>query len=158
MARETFEGGEEVSKSDLPSGFKEDIQSVVVLAVTLGWKLIITSTASMTIISPDENKRLHFSNRRNSGPINRIRRTVIKYGDPDKIKTMAALGSSAITDNEYNTVVSAMLTDEDFVSFATPDMEPARERHQKEEPPVAKKRAAKKQALFSNILTKSLAT
>jgi len=76
---------ETFDKSLIPNHFKTEVREVMEVAVLLGWKLHVTGNQSVTIISPQEEKKYHFSSRRNSGPLTRIRKDVVKFADPDKL-------------------------------------------------------------------------
>ena len=141
MARQVFEGGSDVSQRDLPDGFKQDIKALVAYAVAVGWRLTVTSNAGMTIVSPDENKKLHFSNRRSSGPLQRLRRTIDKYADPGRVEYMHNIMSSDLTDDQYIEMMSPLLADSN-IEFATPDQE---------EEPVKKRKAAPRPAAAKKV-------
>lgn len=76
-------------KSVIPRAYAKDIVETVVGAVHLGWRLYINGS-SMTLEAPESanapqgKRRIHFSTRRNSGPIQRLRAQIAKYGDPVK--------------------------------------------------------------------------
>lgn len=84
---QTFTAADNVAAGDLPAGFKQDVKQAVAMAVALGWKLIVSGKESMTIVAPppNEHKKYHLTKRRNSGPIQRIRKDIIKYADPLKL-------------------------------------------------------------------------
>lgn len=93
-------------KAVIPGGYAKDIRETVAGAVALGWRLYINGT-SMTIEAPEsanapENKRrLHFSTRRNSGPITRLRKQISKYGDPVKLGLIQSM-SEGVVPNDLN--------------------------------------------------------
>jgi hypothetical protein len=101
-------------KSFIPNSFKREVRETIVLAVSLGWKFHVTGDQSATIISPrpeDHPKKYHFStNRRSSNSITRIRRDVVKYGDPEKVEvayTAASLRDMGL-DGEAQALVRSL--------------------------------------------------
>jgi hypothetical protein len=128
---------ENFDKRELPKGFKPEIQNLVAMAVTLGWRLIITSNAGLTLVSPNEIKRIHLSSKRRSGPVKRLVRDIVKFGDPARVSLVTDLSSLPISDDEYGALVVSVLSDlgDDMdVSWQTPEDEP-------EEAPVTRRRA-----------------
>lgn len=77
-------------KNVIPNGFSKEVKDTVSGAVHLGWTLYINGGSNMTLEAPEsanapQNKsRIHFSTRRNSGPIQRLRAQIAKYADPMK--------------------------------------------------------------------------
>ena len=128
---------ENFDKRELPKGFKPEIQNLVAMAVTLGWRLIITSNAGLTLVSPNELKRIHLSSKKRSGPVKRLVRDIVKFGDPLRVNLVTDLSSLPISDEEYGTLVTQVLSDlgsDMDVSWQTPEDEP-------EEAPVTRRRA-----------------
>lgn len=128
---------ENFDKRELPKGFKPEIQNLVAMAVTLGWRLIITSNAGLTLVSQNDAKRIHLSSKRKSGPVKRLVRDIIKFGDPVRVNLVTDLSALPISDEEYGTLVANVLSDlgDDMdVSWQTPADEP-------EEAPVTRRRA-----------------
>ena len=128
---------ENFDKRELPKGFKPEIQNLVAVAVTLGWRLIITSNAGLTLVSQNDAKRIHLSSKRKSGPVKRLVRDIIKFGDPVRVNLVTDLSALPISDEEYGTLVANVLSDlgDDMdVSWQTPADEP-------EEAPVTRRRA-----------------
>lgn len=73
-------------RSAVPTYLKKDVREVIETAVMFGWKMHISGSNSVTIVSYDERKKYHFSaTGRSSNSLNRIKRDVIRYGEPDKL-------------------------------------------------------------------------
>jgi hypothetical protein len=78
---------QEFDPTVIPSYLKRDVRQTIEVAMALGWVMHISSAQSVTIISPDEKKRYHFSSSgRTSTPMNRVRRDIVKYADPAKLQ------------------------------------------------------------------------
>ena len=72
----------------IPTYLKKNAREVIEIAMALGWVMHISSSNAVTIVSPDEKKRYHFSSSgRTSTPMNRIRRDVVRLADPLKLRT-----------------------------------------------------------------------
>jgi len=68
----------------LPNWMKKDIGILVSTAVAMGWKFMIKSGNTATLIAPPPNERIkiHLSGRRKSGPVQGLFAKVEKYGNP----------------------------------------------------------------------------
>lgn len=84
---------ETFDQSVLPNGLKADVIKLIGAGVALGWKLHVTSRSSCTLISHDERKKYHFTPRRSSTPLNRVKRDLTKYADPTYL-ALATVGTS----------------------------------------------------------------
>jgi hypothetical protein len=74
-------------KSLVPTHLKKDVRDLIEIAVMLGWKMHLGSANSVTIVSYDERKKLHFSSSgRASIGMNRMRRDVTKFADPKQLE------------------------------------------------------------------------
>lgn len=77
---------ETFTRSLIPAYIKKEVAEVIETAVMFGWKMHISGASSVTIISHDERKKYHFSaNGRASNSLTRIKRDVIRFGDPKKL-------------------------------------------------------------------------
>lgn len=74
-------------KSLIPTNLKKDVRELIEVGVTLGWKMHLGSANSVTLVSHDERKKMHFSSSgRASIGMNRLRRDVVKYADPKQLE------------------------------------------------------------------------
>lgn len=74
-------------KTLLPTHLKKDVRDLIEIAVMLGWKMHLGAANSVTIVSYDEKKKLHFSaSHRASNSMNRMRREIVKYADPKQLE------------------------------------------------------------------------
>lgn len=70
----------------LPSHLKSEVREIIEVAVMVGWKMHIASSNAVTIISPGETRKYHFGvNNRASNNLNRIKKDIFKFGDPEKV-------------------------------------------------------------------------
>jgi len=102
---------ETFDKSLIPNHFKTDVRELIEVAAAVGWKVHITGAQSVTIIAPGERKKYHFG-RRSSNSLNRVRRDIIRFGDPEKVVVMSALARTepgSITDDSVMRAAAAMI-------------------------------------------------
>lgn len=92
----------------IPSAFKEDVKQVITVAVAMGWKCHKSATGSITIISPKDERKYHFTARRSSMNLKKIRRDLLKFGDPEKIM----LAEMAHELHKIDPDLSKLITDE----------------------------------------------
>jgi hypothetical protein len=131
---------DDFTKDVIPNGYREEVKEVIVVAAALGWKVHKTGSESLTIISPrPENhpKKYHFSqNRRGTNDLKRIRRDLIRFGDPEKV--MIADAAHLTRDPELrNMLVKALPmvgVTEGIVVDDTPEAEEKRTPKPKPEP------------------------
>lgn len=83
---------ETFDKSVIPEHYKADVKELIHVAAVVGWKVHVTGSASVTIIAPEERKKYHFGHR-SSTPLNRIRRDIVRFGDPAKVMMMSTLSA-----------------------------------------------------------------
>jgi len=87
---------ENYSRSVLSSGYSKEIKDMVERAVHLGWTLRIDSKGGAGLHSPNQDKTFHLSTGKTSGPIQRMLRDIVKYGDP---KLVAAEAKRSMTEH-----------------------------------------------------------
>lgn len=96
----------------LPAAFKKDTKEIIVVAAALGWKVHLTTGNSVTIIAPEERKKYHFGlNGRASINHNRIRRDIIKYGDPEKVLAISAADALGMNSPEALAILQSSKID-----------------------------------------------
>lgn len=82
-------GQETYDRAVLPTWMKRDLRDVIDMAVALGWIIHISTADAVTITSPNERKKYHFSpSGRTSIPLTRVRKDLFKHGDPAKVETL----------------------------------------------------------------------
>lgn len=91
---------EDFDKSTLPPFLKPDEVEAVELAARLGWKIHVNGNRA-TILSPDAHapfaKSINFG-RRNTIPLTRVRKDILKFADPHKLQQ--ELASKGIPTNK----------------------------------------------------------
>jgi hypothetical protein len=115
----------------IPSSFKEDVKQIIVIAVAIGWKCHKSAANSITIISPNDEKKFHFTPRRTSVNLKKVRRDLLKYGDPDKVLLAEMAHGLHQVDPELakvvtDQVVSGMAPVTDDTSAGVREREPQR--------------------------------
>lgn len=81
----------------LPTHLKKDAKELISYAVILGWKCHLTTNKSVTIIAPppNESKKYHFGlSGRNGNNLNRVKRDVIRFADPERLMLAAVAGEA----------------------------------------------------------------
>lgn len=118
---------EETFTPDLiPPWVKKDDRQVIEAAVMLGWKMHLSSNSSVTIISWDDRRKYHFSSGgRHSNSLTRIRRDVVRHGEPSKVLIADSL--AGIDDKDMRMMVQGLtlphLGDEGTVVDHRPELE-----------------------------------
>jgi hypothetical protein len=82
----------------LPEWLKGDLRAAVRTAALLGWQVHLDSDHGVGIWSPGGHKRYHFTAKKSSGPINRIRRDVWRYGDPELVEVARQFADGEVLD------------------------------------------------------------
>lgn len=77
---------ENFTASAVPGGFKTEVKDLVRDAIAVGWMMVVKSKSGIALVPPAPhdkgNHTINLSTRRNSGPIQRHRSTVLKYANP----------------------------------------------------------------------------
>jgi hypothetical protein len=118
---------ETFTKNLLPKHFRHDVVVIIQTAAIMGWKVHVTSKKSVTIVSPGERKRYHFGlNSRSSTNLNRIRRDILKYGDPEKVAAADTIidPTASLTEQRTASLKTPLLGEEGTYSDERPEAEP----------------------------------
>lgn len=122
----------EFSRTSLPTHLKKDARDTIEVAVMLGWMLHISSANACTIVSPDERKKYHFSSSgRTNHSLTRIKKDIIRFGDPEKVKLAFQAGSHSLLTKDKSLANAAIdllpgLGDEGAVVDHRPELEEER--------------------------------
>lgn len=134
------------TKDVLPGFLKHDIREIISVAVGLGWRVHVSANRkSVTIISPDEVKRYHFSDTgRASHNLGRIRRDLIRHGEPAKVAVAEAAAHAVHEkhDRRYGEALIEILPDvgdPGTVEYEEESSVPEPERHIVSEEPMRAK-------------------
>lgn len=118
----------------LPPSMRKQDKDLVSLAAILGWKVHLTTNKSVTIISPvNERKKHHFGLAgRSSTNRTRIKKELIKYGDPERV--VLAADSLTETDPSILGAIGSVLSSMTEVVDDTPKPEERSQDVNTEEP------------------------
>jgi hypothetical protein len=97
---------ETFDRSVIPDNFKPEVKDAIEVAVMLGWKMHLSSANSVTIASYDGRKKYHFNTVRNSIPIKRVRRDIVKFADPQQ--AMLMMQSNKLMDSGHEELATLM--------------------------------------------------
>lgn len=129
-------GEEQFDKSLIPGHHKKDVRRLIEVAVMLGWKMHVSRTNQVTLVSYDERKKYHLS-KRSTISYNRMFRDVAKYADPEKCKDALFLRSLGLPD----AMIPMLLPNEADATVREPEPEPEPEQPQKTPPRTLVSRA-----------------
>lgn len=141
---------ETFDKSVLPSFLKRETQDCIQVAVMLGWKMHLSTGGSVTIVSPCERKRHHFSaSGRSSTSLNRVRRDLVRFADPEKLLIADSLIGMGLKPGPESVLLNAALPeigDEGTIVDHRPEQEEEARRERERKAQAAEERERQKAA------------